>query len=194
MNLFQNRSNWLFPLVLAVVLGGVSFWLDRISDVKTIEIPLNPSEPKYIINTIHGERFDEQGRLNEYIVASSAHQFPQQSVVYIAQPDLTIYADGAPLYYIKAQQGQYHTDSRLIDLIDQVSWYKNARPGDPEAQLDTRILHVDPKTQTVKTDAPVSYQYGLSHGTAQGFEYNKQRGFLNLDSRVRAIIYDPKKH
>jgi lipopolysaccharide export system protein LptC len=38
----------------------------------------------------------------------------------------------------------------------------------------------------------VAYQYGDSHGTAKGVQYNHQQGFLNLPSRVKAIIYDPK--
>ena len=47
MSVVQARGNWLFPMVLAIGLGAISFWLDRITEVKTVEIPLNPKEPKY---------------------------------------------------------------------------------------------------------------------------------------------------
>ncbi|MDF7676744.1 LPS export ABC transporter periplasmic protein LptC [Neisseriaceae bacterium ESL0693] len=194
MSTIRSRSNWIFPLILAIGMGGISFWLDRITDIKTVEMPLNPTEPKYIIKDIQGEQFDEEGNIHQTMIATQAQQFPQQSVIYIDNPDINLYAEAAPLYHITAKTGQYHTDSRQIDLIDDVSWHKNARPHEPEAQLNTSILHIDTQTQSARTSAPIEYTYGLSHGTAQGFEYNKQQGFLNLDSRVRAIIYDPKQH
>ena len=40
MSVVQARGNWLFPMVLAIGLGAISFWLDRITEVKTVEIPL----------------------------------------------------------------------------------------------------------------------------------------------------------
>ncbi|MCX8746799.1 LPS export ABC transporter periplasmic protein LptC [Snodgrassella sp. B3800] len=194
MSVLRSRGNWAFPLILAVALGGVSFWLDRITEVKTVEIPLNPKEPKYVINTIHGERFDDNGQLSESIQASAARQFPQQTVIYIDNPDMSLYKNGTELYRIQAKSGQYYTDSRKVDLLGQVNWLKHQVGDEPEGQLQTSILHVDTQTQVIKTDAPVAYRYGMSSGTSQGFEYDKQRGFLNLPARVRAIIYDPHSH
>ena len=40
------RYGWMFPLVLAVVLGGLSAWLDRISEITIEETQLNPHEPQ----------------------------------------------------------------------------------------------------------------------------------------------------
>jgi lipopolysaccharide export system protein LptC len=193
MSVIHARSNWLFPLVLALGLGGISFWLDRITEVKTVEIPLNPKEPKYQIESISGERFNQQGLLSESIKAEIARQYPQQSVIFIDKPDMYLYKDGKALYHVTANKAQYYTDSRKVDLIDDVIWHKNAVDKEPEGQLNTSILHINTQTQSAKTDAPVKYQYGLSQGTSVGFEYDKQRGFLNLPARVKAIIYDPQK-
>lgn len=193
MSVIHARSNWLFPLVLAIGLGGISFWLDRITEVKTVEIPLNPKEPKYQIDVISGERFNQDGQLSETIKAQAARQYPQQSIIFIDKLDMHLYKNGQDLYHITANKAQYFTDSRKIDLIDDVFWHKNAVGQEPEGQLNTSILHIDTQTQSAVTDAPVKYQYGLSQGTSVGFEYDKQRGFLNLPARVKAIIYDPQK-
>lgn len=193
MSSFHSRGNWLFPLILAIGLGGISFWLDQITEIKTVEIPLNPKEPKYLIESVSAERFNKQGQLSETIKAAAARQFPQQSVIYIDKPDMHLYKDGKDLYHITANQAQYYTDSRKVDLMDDVSWYKYALSDEPEGQLNTSILHIDTQTQSANTDAPVKYQYGLSQGTSLGFKYDKQRGFLNLPARVKAIIYDPHK-
>ena len=41
------RSGWLFPLILAICLGGLSAWLGRISELDIEEVALNPNEPQY---------------------------------------------------------------------------------------------------------------------------------------------------
>ena len=45
--MIKRFGGWWFPLVLALALGGVSFWLDRISQLETADTPLNPHEPQY---------------------------------------------------------------------------------------------------------------------------------------------------
>ena len=57
------RSGWLFPLILAICLGGLSAWLGRISELDIEEVALNPNEPQYAMVDIDGRRFDETGRL-----------------------------------------------------------------------------------------------------------------------------------
>ncbi|WP_037585915.1 LPS export ABC transporter periplasmic protein LptC [Stenoxybacter acetivorans] len=188
----KPRGNWLFPLSLACILGGVSFWLDSISETPTEEAVLNPNEPRYRINDISGARFNENGQLNETVTAKSVWQLPNQKVIFITQPKMTMYHDGKPLYNVSAADAQYHTNSREVWFDHQVILTKQATAGEAEGQLETDHLEVNTKTQTAKTDVAVNYHYGLSHGKAVGFEYNRERGFLNLSSRVKTTIYEPK--
>lgn len=188
----KSRGTWFFPLILATVMGGISFWLDRVSQIETVPIELNPHEPKYRINGIHGERFDSQGLLSERLSATSAWQLPTQPVVYIDNPQLMLLAHGKPLYQVSSTSAQYDTDSRQVVFLDKVLLYKSATANQAEAMLRTDKLTVDTQSQTAHTDASVDYRYGLSEGSAVGFEYNKDKGFLNLSSRIKAIIYDPK--
>ncbi|WP_066568687.1 LPS export ABC transporter periplasmic protein LptC [Snodgrassella sp. CFCC 13594] len=190
--MIRNRSNWFFPLCLAVVLGGVTFWLDKVTEVQTVEVALNPNEPKYTIDGIAGERFNRSGQRDQSIIAERAWQYPKQNEIHFSRPDLTLYDQGHALYRIRANEGLYRSDNKQIDLNQNVVWHKNSRPNEPEAELTTSQLTVDTQSQSVYTDAPISYLYGASHGTATGFVYHKQRGFLNLNSRIKAIIYDPK--
>ena len=50
----KRSYGWLFPLVLAGALGGLSAWLDRISAVTVEETALNPNEPQYLMEGIAG--------------------------------------------------------------------------------------------------------------------------------------------
>lgn len=191
--MIKTRGNWFFPLILALLMGSVSVWLDRVSQVSTEEIALNPSEPKYRINGISAERFDADGLPGENLTATAAWQLPQQNIVNIDNPQLTLLRQGKPQYQVSSALAQYHTDSREVVFSDNVVLHQSADGSGNEGILNTSSLTVDTATQTAKTDAKVDYRYGLSHGSAVGFEYNKERGFLNLSSRVKAIIYDPNK-
>ena len=59
--MIKRFGGWWFPLVLALALGGVSFWLDRISQLETADTPLDPHEPQYQIFGIRGRRFAADG-------------------------------------------------------------------------------------------------------------------------------------
>ena len=189
----KPRGSWFFPLILALLMGGVSFWLDRVSQVPTEEIALNPDEPKYQINGISAERFDEQGLLRESLTATRAWQLPQQNIININTPQLTLLRQGIPQYQVSSALAQYHIDTRQVVFSDNVVLHKNAQNNEAEGMLNTSRLTVDTVSQSASTTAAVDYRYGLSHGSAVGFEYNHEQGFLNLSSRVKAIIYDPKK-
>ena len=98
--MIKTRGNWFFPLILALLMGSVSVWLDRVSQVSTEEIALNPSEPKYRINGISAERFDADGLPSENLTATAAWQLPQQNIVNIDNPQLTLLRQGKPQYQV----------------------------------------------------------------------------------------------
>ncbi|UOO82359.1 LPS export ABC transporter periplasmic protein LptC [Uruburuella testudinis] len=186
------RYGWLFPLVLAACLGGLSAWLGRISEVDVEEVVLNPKEPQYAMNGIDGKRFDESGRLKENLSAQSAWQLPKSDDVYFSQPQLSLYDKGSLLYDVSSEEARYNTDNRKVWFEKNVVLTKNADARRPAGVLKTGSLMVDTQTEIAQTDEPVVYQYGQSHGTANGLTYDHKQGLLNLPSRVKAIIYDPQ--
>ena len=94
----KRSYGWLFPLVLAGALGGLSAWLDRISAVTVEETALNPNEPQYLMEGIAGRRFDKQGALQERLDAESARQYPNGKEIVFRQPLLQVYAKGKKAY------------------------------------------------------------------------------------------------
>ncbi|KLT73811.1 lipopolysaccharide-assembly, LptC-related family protein [Neisseria arctica] len=186
------RGGWLFPLVLALGLGVLSAWLGRISELDIEEVALNPNEPQYSMSGIDGRRFDETGRLKENLSARKAWQLPKSDDVYFAEPNLVLYGESGRLYDVNSSEARYNTENRQVVFEKNVVLTKAAEAGRPAGILKTSSLTVDTQNENAYTDAAVVYQYGQSQGTAQGVQYNHQKGFLNLPSRVKAIIYDPK--
>ena len=188
----KRSYGWLFPLVLAGALGGLSAWLDRISAVTVEETALNPNEPQYLMEGIAGRRFDKQGALQERLDAESARQYPNGKEIVFRRPLLQVYAQGKKAYQVGSEEARYGTENRKILFEKQVLLLKEAGDGKPAGRLATDRLTVDTAAKTATTDRPVQFSYGDSHGTADGITYDYNRGLLNLPARVKATVYDPK--
>ena len=104
---YKRYAGWLFPLVLALALGGLSAWLDRISTVTVEEAALNPNEPQYAMEGISGSRFDRQGALQDRLDAEAAWQFPQSKEVVFRRPLLQVYAQGEKAYQVGSEEARY---------------------------------------------------------------------------------------
>ncbi|QMT31049.1 LPS export ABC transporter periplasmic protein LptC [Alysiella filiformis] len=189
MNRFRNL---LFPLALALILGGLSAWLERVSEVSVEEVKLDPTKPQYSLQTLHGKRFDEQGWLKEQITADSAWQLPDQKEVFLDNAQLKIHEKGTEQYTVASHQARYHLDNKTAILQNEVVLTAPESASRPAAQVKTDHLLVHTQAQTAQTDAPVEFTYGKSHGSANGLFYDHKSGKLDLPSNVKAIIYDFK--
>ncbi|MDO4434164.1 MAG: LPS export ABC transporter periplasmic protein LptC [Alysiella sp.] len=190
----MNRlRSWIFPLSLALILSGLSAWLGRMSEVVIEEVKLSPDEPQYLMHTIEGRRYAVSGSLKEILSAHSAWQLPDRKNVYFRQPDLRLFDEGQVQYAIKSENAHYAINSKKVFFENNVMLNKAADFARPAAAIRTAHLEVDTVSQIAQTQDPVTYRYGDSHGTANGMIYDNKNGLLNLPSRVRALIYDPKQ-
>ncbi|MDO4878698.1 MAG: LPS export ABC transporter periplasmic protein LptC [Neisseria sp.] len=185
-------KGWLFPLTLAAVLGGLSAWLGKISEIGVEETALNPKEPQYAMTGISGRRFDRQGALSERLDAESAWQLPKSNEVHLKHPQMQAYEQGRVLYRLNSERARYNTDSRMASFEQKVVLAKAAEAGRPAAVLTTEQLDVDTVGKTAASTRPVQFSYGESHGSSIGMTYDYEQGLLRLPERVKATIYDPK--
>ena len=100
MNISSRAVSLVFPLTLAILMGGVTFWLNRATDVNIESVLLNPSQPQYVMSAIDGVRFDEHGQIAQTLQADSAKMFPNSADVLVANPKGYMYADGKELYHV----------------------------------------------------------------------------------------------
>lgn len=183
----------IFPLALALLLGGLTAWLGRISEVVVEEVKLPPDQPQYLMQTMQGQRFDLSGSLKEQLTASKAWQLPDQKNVYLADPDLQMFEQGIKQYDVTSSGARYQIADKTVHFEDEVLLTKAADTERPAAEVRTSRLVVDTENQTAQTDAAVDFTYGQSQGSANGMTYNHKTGQLNLPARVKALIYDPKQ-
>lgn len=185
---------FIFPLSLVLILGGLSAWLGRISEVVVEEVKLNPTEPQYTMQTIEGRRYDVSGSLKEQLIAQVAWQLPDQKNVFFAKPLLQLFNQEGVQYSVSSDEARYELSSKTVFFQDNVYLHKAADNTRPEAEVKTTQLQVNTQTEVAQTSAPIEYRYGESFGSSVGMVYDNKNGQLNLPQRVRALIYDPKQH
>lgn len=190
MNLSSRAVSWVFPVALAVIMGAVTFWLNRVTDVNIESVLLNPAKPQYVMTDLNGVRFNAEGQKAEVLQARSAHMFPNNTDVIIHQPNGQVFKEGKELYRVKSEQARYSDVKEKVFFDQEVTFTKAALDGKPAGVVTTSQLEIDLPTQVASTKAQVEYQYGESKGSALGFSYDNKNEVLNLDSRVKAIIYD----
>ena len=190
MSLSSRAVSWVFPLTLAILMGGVTFWLNRATDVNIESVLLNPSQPQYVMSDIHGVKFNPQGQVAQTLQADTAKMFPNSTDVNISNPNGSMYAGGKELYHVTSATAKYSDKQKKIFFEQEVLFTKSAVGTEPQGSVKTSQLEIDIPTQVAKTSQEVAYDYGASKGTATGFSYDKKNEVLHLDSRVRAIIYD----
>lgn len=190
--MMKKLNAWWFPMILAAILGGISFWLDGASKITWEETALDPATPQYEITDIQARRFDADGHLMQALTAKRAWQFPNRTDAYLADTEIVFTTSGQERYRAQAQEAHYLHPKNQIILKGDVIFNKPADTQSPAARIETEKLTIDTHQQTAQTDATVRYQYGLSHGTAQGLLYRHSDGYLNLPSRIKAIIHDPR--
>ena len=190
MNIPSRAVSLVFPLTLAILMGGVTFWLNRATDVNIESVLLNPSQPQYVMSAIDGVRFDEHGQIAQTLQADSAKMFPNSTDVLVANPKGYMYADGKELYHVVSSTARYSDKQKKIFFEKEVLFTKAMTNEAPAGRVKTSQMEIDIPTQVAKTTQEVAYEYGVSKGTATGFSYDKKNEVLHLDSRVKAIIYD----
>lgn len=188
----KSFRHLLFPTSLAIILGVLSAWLGRISEIVVEEVKLNPHQPQYQMTLMQGKRFDVSGNLKQQLDASLAWQLPDQKNVFLQQPRLQTFAAQQPQYQVESALARYEIASKKVFFKQDVQLHKTADEHHPNAQVTTRALTVDTTREVAQTNEPVYYQYGHSKGSSRGMIYDNKNGLLQLPSQVKAIIYDPK--
>lgn len=192
--MIQMRGNLIFPLALALILGGLSAWLESISEIQIEEVKLPPDQPQYLMEKMSGTRFDQQGQLRDNLNAERAWQLPNRKEIYLQSTEFQTYENNTPQYRIESGQARYNVNTRNIVFEHGVLLSQDSMQNRLATEISTSNMMVDTQNRIARTDAEVEYRYGQSHGTAQGLVYDHQQGKLNFPAKVKALIYDQHTH
>lgn len=183
-----HPATTLFPLVLAGLLAGMSYWLELASR------PTHPDnngkqrhDPDYIVQNFEVRRFNDEGVLQSTLFADEMRHYPDDDTTTVVLPRLTFHRD--PPTFVRSREGQIDSTGEHVELIDNVYVKREGKFGKPPTELTTARLHAYPDDEIAISHVPVTIVQGLSNITGNTMNANNKSGTYVLDGAVHGIFH-----
>jgi lipopolysaccharide export system protein LptC len=182
----MSRSGTLFPLLLALTLALLSYWLQAVIDLPASHRP-DPTQhdPDTVIDHVLLRSLNPQGELQYRLQATRIEHFPDHDSNEITNPLLTYVRTGAPDLRISSAHADVSQHGDMVLLTGSVYITRDALPNRPELHAKTQTLTVMPNAGTAHTDDPVFITEGNSHLSGVGMSIDNNARTFELDAKVR---------
>ncbi len=187
------RSALFFPLVLAIALAIITFWINLTVEQQGPKIDgSNRHDPDYTMHNFVTTQTDVTGKLRYVLAAAEMAHFPDDDSTVLQRPRFTQYTADKPYTQIEALRGYVSSNGEEIVLVDNVKVVRQAFEDKGEMQVLTERLIILPKQDLAKTDSPVVIKQApktVIHATGMVFDKKKQT--IKLFKRVKVHYERP---
>lgn len=188
----KRFSALLLPFTLLLALLGLTFWLQRITDLPEIRDTSHVRhDPDTIVEHFTVRRLDEQGRLKYLLKGERMVHYGDDESSEMERPHLTWFRPNAPTVTLTASRGRGNRDGSKIDLSGGVTTTRAATGDRPTLTVRTKTLHVLPEQQQAHTDDLVRMMEGPSWLTGTGMDLDSKAQTYVLRSGIRAMRVNP---
>ena len=187
-----TRSALFFPLVLALLLALITFWINLTVEQQGPKIDgSDRHDPDYTMNNFVNTQTDASGKLRYVLAATEMVHYPDDDSTVLQRPRFTQYTIDKPYTRIEGLRGYVSSNGEQVELVDNVKVTRQAFDGKGEMQISTEKLLILPDQDIAKTDAPVVITQApktVIHAT--GMVYDKKHQTVQLLNRVK-VHYEP---
>jgi len=187
----KHWPSHLFPLVVLLLLAGMSFWLRAVIDGQGVI----KGEPQHIADAwgenVTIRRFDQHGRLKYRLTSPQLTHFPDDDTSQLRHPAMTAYRSDGPEILLKADNGVVSSQGKTVYLWEQVNVTRAAYAGQLALTASMPDLTALPDAGTASTSSPVEIVQGKSTLTGVGLQIDNNASTLVLQSRVRGTYIRP---
>jgi lipopolysaccharide export system protein LptC len=188
-----TRSSIFFPLVLALLLAIITFWINLTVEQQGPKIDgSDRHDPDYTMNNFVNTQTDTTGKLRYVLAAAEMVHYPDDDSTVLQRPRFTQYTIDKPYTRIEGMRGYVSSNGEKIELVDNVKVTRQAFDGKGEMQISTEKLDILPNQDIAKTDAPVVITQApktVIHAT--GMIFDKKHQTVQLMKRVKVHYERP---
>lgn len=181
-----NTTATLFPLVLAGLLAGITYWLDLASRPQVAADGKSRHDPDYIIENFEVRRFDPEGMHQHTLRAREMRHYPDDDSSEILAPELTYHRE--PSTYVTARRAKMSSEGKHVELIDEVRVTRGAFNDKPATVLTTSRLDAWPDDEIASNQEPVAIAQGQSNVQGSRMHANNKTAIYVLEGPVRGIF------
>ena len=188
-----TRSPIFFPLVLALLLAIITFWINLTVEQQGPKLDgSNRHDPDYTMNNFVNTQTDISGKLRYVLAAAEMVHYPDDDSTVLQRPRFTQYTVDKPYTRIEGLRGYVSSNGQQVTLVDNVKVTRQAFDGKGEMQISTEKLDILPNQDIAKTDAPVVITQApktVIHAT--GMIFDKKHQTVQLLNRVKVHYEQP---
>ena len=177
----------IFPFVLLIILGGLVWWLNAVSDLKIHSRKLDAHQPDLTAFDVEGIRFDRLGKPLDKLTATQLSHYHANNSVWLNDPILKRTEMSKPTLTVSSVKAQLLQNSDELFMYDKVRLTREAFIDYPALRIDTSDLFVNMGKETVHSSSPIIAVSGKNQVSAVGFDFDHRSGVLNLLGRVKVI-------
>lgn len=183
-----NPAATLFPLLLAGLLAGMSYWLELATRPQANgNDGKSRHDPDYIVEKFEVRRFDPQGALQHTVVADLMRHYPDDDSTVVIAPHLTYHR--IPPTFVSAREAHIDSEGKHVELIDDVRVTRAGIEGKPDTVLTTTRLDAYPDDEIATTNVPVTITQGQTNINGSAMNANNKTAIYVLEGPVRGIFF-----
>lgn len=178
----------LFPLLLAGVLAGLTYWLEFASQQReVVSSGKLRHDPDYMIDHFELRRFDKQGKLQHTLRAEGMIHYPDDDSTIVRKPFLIYHRE--PPTFVSAREAYVDGDGEHVQLVGDVRVTRANLRNKPPTQLTTEHLDAYPDKEIASSSSPVTITQGDSKVSGSALAANNNTSIYVLEGPVRGIFY-----
>lgn len=187
-----NPAATLFPLLLAGLLAGMSYWLELASRAPTTTNDgKSRHDPDFIVRNFEVRRFDPQGNLQHTVVADLMRHYPDDDSTVVLSPRITYHRN--PPTFINARAAQISSKGEHVTLIDEVRVARTGAGNKLDTVLTTTRLEAWPDDEIAKSNVPVTITQGQTNVRGSGLSVDNKTSIYILDGPVQGVFFRAAK-
>ena len=192
--MWEQASIYL-PVLLMAMLAMGTWWL-----VRNAPRPLQSNvdqvvsdAPDYIMENFSVHQFDGKGRLQSVMTGAQARHFPKTDTLEVDEVRTRSITLNGMVTTTSANRGISNSDSSEVQLVGNAK-VERVQPQQPN--LTTRysgeFLHAWTNEERVVSHLPVEITRGNNQFTGERMQYDNLSQVIELNGRVKGIIYPGK--
>lgn len=199
----MNTLRWAFdrltlylPVLLMGALAMASYWLVRStpSQSAAAAAAVVQHQPDYFMREFAVKTFDVQGQLKSEVKGRETRHYPDTDTLEIDQVVIRSFDEQGHLTTATARQALTNGDASEVTLIGDARVLRAATVSpagklQPAMSFQGEQLHAFVNTEQVSSDQPVVLTRGKDQFTADSMDYDNQQQVIQMQGRVKGVLF-----
>lgn len=182
-----GKSTLALPLILLLLLGGLSHWIDRTVRMPTDPVAAQRSEPLSIVENFRALTTGPDGRPRYRLEARTLRHYNNDQPSTLVEPRFSQQDDVGGVTRVDSRSAEVSPDGNTVTLNDQVRLVRDGVAGTDGLNLSTGRLVIRPDEGRVIAPGRVEIDATQWQATAGRLEIDRHSRIVKLSGRVRAV-------